>query len=77
MHAFLAPLFAFLFSLGHAQAVRQVEARDFVAPAERTAGFDYAIPSRQQILAGETAQDGYAGTGCRGCQQTNTFSPAR
>jgi hypothetical protein len=70
MHQLLVAFFAFIFSFGHAQSVQQAQADAFVPPAQYADGFEGAIPSRQEIAAGEynATTDSYAESACSGCQ---------
>lgn len=82
MHQLLTAFFAFLFSFGHAQAAHQVEADQFVPPAQYaadTSGIDYAVPSHQQIIDGQynVTAASYAEGSCNGCQLTTVSYDAR
>ena len=78
MHHLIAAFFAMIFSFGSAQPVHHADA--FVAHTETASSFDQAIPTHQQILAGDYAEASYPETGCE-CQatisETNFTSGAR
>lgn len=80
MYHLIAAFFALLFSFGHAQTVRQTETRSFAQPAAYAGGFEYAVPSHEQILASsysDASSVGYAGETCSGCSMTTDSSTAR